>query len=75
MQDDVLERAKKAKEKAAREAMEAQGLVSKSSVETKFTDNGASTTSSYSVQSSSPSETTREPDKQEQPTLSSSNDD
>jgi hypothetical protein len=30
MQEDVLERAKKAKERAAREAMEAQGLVSKS---------------------------------------------
>ncbi|KAK9057425.1 hypothetical protein SSX86_022260 [Deinandra increscens subsp. villosa] len=30
-QDEVLERAKKAKEKAAREAMEAQGLVPKSS--------------------------------------------
>ncbi|KAI7751788.1 hypothetical protein M8C21_012755 [Ambrosia artemisiifolia] len=31
-QDEVLERAKKAKEKAAREAMEAQGLVPKSTV-------------------------------------------
>lgn len=30
MQDEVLERAKKAKEKAAREAMEAQGLFPKS---------------------------------------------
>lgn len=30
MQEDVLERAKKAKEKAAREAMEARGLVPKS---------------------------------------------
>ncbi|KAI3787887.1 hypothetical protein L2E82_00382 [Cichorium intybus] len=39
-QDEVLERAKKAKEKAAREAMEAQGLVPKS---------GASISSSPSV--------------------------
>ena len=31
MQDEVLERAKKAKEKAAREAMEAQGIVPRSS--------------------------------------------
>jgi hypothetical protein len=29
MQEDVLERAKRAKEKAAREALEAQGLISK----------------------------------------------
>ena len=30
MQEDVLERAKRAKEKAAREAMEAQGLIARS---------------------------------------------
>lgn len=39
-QDDVLERAKRAKEKAAREAMEAQGLISKS---TTTTDTSAGT--------------------------------
>lgn len=33
MQEDVLERAKRAKERAAREAMEAQGLISKSTTE------------------------------------------
>lgn len=39
-QDDVLERARRAKEKAAREAMEAQGLISKS---TTTTDTSAGT--------------------------------
>ncbi|KAL2957279.1 hypothetical protein AAZX31_18G137000 [Glycine max] len=34
-QEEVLERAKKSKEKSARQAMEAQGLISKSGVETK----------------------------------------
>ncbi|KAF7825717.1 hypothetical protein G2W53_016881 [Senna tora] len=82
-QEEVLERAKKAKEKAAREAMEAQGLVSKSPVDTKVTDyaNSASR-SSYSVtdtvasvQPTPPSETKAEPYKEEKPALTSSNDD
>ncbi|RDX88690.1 putative protein, chloroplastic [Mucuna pruriens] len=80
-QEEVLERAKKAKEKAAREAMEAQGLVSKSAVETKFADSGTSKTSNFatdpitSVQSTDASETDTESANKEKPTLSSSIDD
>ena len=47
MQEDVLERAKRAKEKAAREAMEAPGLVPKSvTLETGPVPNGTSVTAS-----------------------------
>ncbi|KAJ1427990.1 hypothetical protein SESBI_09384 [Sesbania bispinosa] len=79
-QGEVLERAKKAKEKAAREAMEAQGLISKSAAETKGTDSATSGTSSsatdpvISVQITDASETYTEPAKDDDPALSSSND-
>ncbi|XP_020229547.1 uncharacterized protein At4g13200, chloroplastic [Cajanus cajan] len=80
-QEEVLERAKKAKEKAAREAIEAQGLISKSAVETKVEDSANSKTSNFatdpvtSVQSTDASETETKPANDEDPTISSSNDD
>ncbi|KAK7393118.1 hypothetical protein VNO78_21572 [Psophocarpus tetragonolobus] len=80
-QDEVLERAKKAKEKAAREAMEAQGLISKSAVETKVTDSDTSITSNpatdppvISVQSTVASEINIEISEDEDPTISSTSD-
>lgn len=48
MQEDVLERAKKAKEKAAREAMEARGLIPKFSTENTTSITLDSTTSTAS---------------------------
>ncbi|KAG5054463.1 hypothetical protein AAZX31_03G072300 [Glycine max] len=77
-QEEVLERAKKSKENAAREAMEAQGFISKSAVETKVTDSTTSKTSNSatgpvtSVQSTDASETDSEPAKEEEPTSSTS---
>lgn len=47
-QDEVLERAKRAKEKAAREALEAQGLIPKST--TAATDSVTSTASTTSAE-------------------------
>ncbi|XP_027336515.1 uncharacterized protein At4g13200, chloroplastic [Abrus precatorius] len=79
-QDEVLERAKKAKEKATREAMEAQGLISKSAVETKVTDSATSNASNFatgpltSVQSTDASETYNGRAEEEEPPWSSSND-
>ncbi|KAG5042710.1 hypothetical protein JHK87_006625 [Glycine soja] len=76
--EEVLERAKKSKENAAREAMEAQGFISKSAVETKVTDSTTSKTSNSatgpvtSVQSTDASETDSEPAKEEEPTSSTS---
>lgn len=49
MQEDVLERAKRAKEKAAREAVEARGLISKSAVEAKNADSDNSKTSDSAI--------------------------
>ncbi|TKY68596.1 hypothetical protein E2542_SST04852 [Spatholobus suberectus] len=80
-QEEVLERAKKAKDKAAREAMEAQGLISKSAVETQVTDSATSKTSNFatdlvtSFQSTDVSKIDTEPAKEEEPTMRSSNDD
>ncbi|KAL2319499.1 hypothetical protein Fmac_028468 [Flemingia macrophylla] len=77
-QAEVLQRAKTAKEKAAREAMEAQGLIAKSAIETKVADSATSITSNFatdpvtSVQSTGETET--KPDNEEEPTMSSSND-
>ncbi|XP_014515890.1 uncharacterized protein At4g13200, chloroplastic [Vigna radiata var. radiata] len=48
-QEDVLERAKRAKEKAAREAVEARGLISKSAVEAKNADSDNSKTSDSAI--------------------------
>ncbi|KAK2977735.1 hypothetical protein RJ640_026978 [Escallonia rubra] len=49
-QEEVLEKAKSAKEKAAREALEAQGLISKSSTANKTTvSNGVSSTTAAST--------------------------
>ncbi|XP_028773101.1 uncharacterized protein At4g13200, chloroplastic [Neltuma alba] len=80
-QDEVLERAKKAKEKAAREAMESQGLISESSADREVADYAA-TRPSYSatetvasVQPSPPDETTNDPEREERPALNSSTDD
>ncbi|XP_057414823.1 uncharacterized protein At4g13200, chloroplastic [Lotus japonicus] len=79
-QEEVLDRAKKAKEKAAREAMEAQGLISKSAAETKVADSPSSRTSNsatdpvISVQITDASETYTEPTIKEDPALSSSDD-
>ncbi|ESW06032.1 hypothetical protein PHAVU_010G014200 [Phaseolus vulgaris] len=76
-QEDVLERAKRAKEKAAREAMEARGLISKSAVETKVTDSGNFKTSNSaidpltSVQSTDAPETDSESAGEETPSISS----
>ncbi|KAI4356434.1 hypothetical protein L6164_000456 [Bauhinia variegata] len=70
-QEEVLERAKKAKEKAAREALEAQGLVSKSAVETTVTDSVVSRTSAAAVNAA---ETNTEPADVEEPALGSSED-
>ncbi|XP_075652632.1 uncharacterized protein LOC142622949 [Castanea sativa] len=88
-QEDVLERAKKAKEKAAREAMEAQGLIPKSTVvDTPATDSVDSVTASSTVSeisaadpSSLSSSTTpmsqsyRGPADKQEPALGVSNDD
>jgi len=79
MQEDVLERAKRAKEKAAREAMEARGLVSKSGVETKVADSVNSETLNsaiapvISVQSTDAPETDTKSASEEKP-ISSTND-
>ncbi|CAJ1949401.1 unnamed protein product [Sphenostylis stenocarpa] len=76
-QEDVLERAKKAKEKAAREAVEAQGLISKSAVEIKVTDSGNSKTSNSiidpvtSVESIDVPQTDTEAANEEKPSTSS----
>ncbi|CAL5210885.1 unnamed protein product [Lathyrus oleraceus] len=79
-QEEVLDRAKKAKEKAAREATEAQpqGLVSESAAYTEVVVDSASSGTSYSstdsvtsVQSTDASETSTEPTIGEDPTLSS----
>ncbi|KAI9116173.1 hypothetical protein K1719_013103 [Acacia pycnantha] len=79
-QDEVLERAKKAKEKAAREAMESQGLISKSSADTEVADYAASRPYSAretvaSVQPTPPYETTNDPEEEERPAFKSSTDD
>lgn len=80
-QDEVLERAKKAKEKAAREAMESHRLISKSSANTEVADYAASRPSYFatetvdSVQPTTPYETTNDAEKEEPPALSSSTDD
>ncbi|KAK7286805.1 hypothetical protein RJT34_22064 [Clitoria ternatea] len=80
-QEEVLERAKKAKEKAAREATEAQGLISKSADETMVTDLTTSKASISetdrvtSVQITDASETYTESTEDEEPTVSSSNKD
>jgi hypothetical protein len=80
IQEEVLDRAKKAKEKAAREATEAQprGLVSESTASTEVVvDTSTSGTLSsstdpvISVQSTDASETYIEPTEGEDPTLSS----
>ncbi|KEH28936.1 hypothetical protein MtrunA17_Chr4g0007661 [Medicago truncatula] len=75
-QEEVLDRAKKAKEKAAREATEAQpqGLVSKSTAYTEVVvDSSTSETTDpvTSVQSTDVSEIYIEPNEGEDPTLSS----
>lgn len=80
MQEEVLERAKKAKEKAAREAKEAQGLISKPAAETEVADSASSGASNSltdpvtSVQSTDDdaSETYTEPAKGEDPTSTTS---
>lgn len=56
MQEEVFERAKRAKEKAAREAMEEQGLVPKSTTinTTSITDGFTSTTSPSTVNAVTP---------------------
>ncbi|KAM3711441.1 hypothetical protein ACB098_01G109800 [Castanea mollissima] len=88
-QEDVLERAKKAKEKAAREAMEAQGLIPKSTVvDTPATDSVDSVTASSTVSEisaadpsslSSPttpmSQSDRGPADKQEPAIGVSNDD
>lgn len=80
MQEEVLERAKKSKEKSARQAMEAQGLISKSGVETKVLYSttsdtlNSSTNPVTSVQSTVASETISELAKGEEPTTSSTSD-
>lgn len=81
VQGDVLERAKKAKEKAAREAMETQGLISKSSADTEAADY-ATSRSSYSVtetvasvQPTPPYEINNDPEEDERPALNPSTDD
>ncbi|KAK7350251.1 hypothetical protein VNO77_08609 [Canavalia gladiata] len=79
-QEEVLERARKAKEKAAQEAMEAQGLIPKSAVETKVSDSAtsqASNSATYpiTVQYTAASGTYIEPAKGEEPPFSASNDD
>lgn len=76
IQEEVLDRAKKAKEKAAREATEAQpqGLVSKSTAYTEVVvDSSTSETTDpvTSVQSTDVSEIYIEPNEGEDPTLSS----
>ncbi|KAH1154604.1 hypothetical protein GLYMA_18G149300v4 [Glycine max] len=79
-QEEVLERAKKSKEKSARQAMEAQGLISKSGVETKVLYSitsdtlNSSTNPVTSVQSTVASETISELAKGEEPTTSSTSD-
>ncbi|OIW01027.1 hypothetical protein TanjilG_14210 [Lupinus angustifolius] len=79
-QEDVFERAKKAKENAAREAKEAQELISKSAVDTKLADSpsprpsNSSSDSVTSVQSTDASETYSEPANKEDPASSSAND-
>lgn len=73
-QEDVLERAKKAKEKAAREAVEAQGLVYKSAADTEVVESATSNYSTdpvTSVQITDASETYIEPTKGEDSNLSS----
>ena len=90
MQEDVLERAKKAKEKAAREAMEAQGLIPKPTTvdTTPATDSVDSVTSSSMVSEisaanpsslSSPATPMAQPDRdpadKQEPALGVSNDD
>lgn len=71
MQEEVLERAKKAKEQAAREAMEAQGLIPKSAVDTKIADSAtprpsnSATDPVTSVRSTDASETDTEPANEE----------
>lgn len=90
MQEDVLERAKKAKEKAAREAMEAQGLIPKPTTvdTTPATDSVDSVTSSSTVSEisaanpssvSSPAtpmdQLDRDPADKQEPALGVSNDD
>ena len=65
-QEEVLDRAKKEKEKAAREAMEAQGLISKSAADTVVVY------SATSVQSTDVSATNIDPTKGGDTTLSSS---
>ncbi|KAK7259990.1 hypothetical protein RIF29_25657 [Crotalaria pallida] len=80
-QEDVFERAKKAKEKAAREALEAQALISVSAVEAKTVDSptarpsNPSTDPVTSVQYTDASETFTDPANQEDPASSSANDD
>ncbi|KAK7832482.1 uncharacterized protein At4g13200, chloroplastic [Quercus suber] len=89
-QEDVLERAKKAKEKAAREAMEAQGLIPKSTIvdTTPATDSVDSVTASSTVSEisaanpsslSSPTTPMSQPDRgpadKQEPALGVSNDD
>ncbi|KAI4354412.1 hypothetical protein L6164_003274 [Bauhinia variegata] len=72
-QEGVLKRAKKAKEKAARETLEAQGLVYKSTVETTVTDSVGSRASSAAAYAS---ETNTEPAiDEEESALGSSRDD
>jgi hypothetical protein len=66
IQEEVLDKAKKAKEKAAREATEAQsqGLVSKSTADIVVVDSGTSNSSTdpvTSVQSTDASETDTDP--------------
>lgn len=90
MQEDVLERAKKAKEKAAREAMEAQGLIPKSTIvdTSPATDSVDSVTASSTVSEisaadpsslSSPTTPMSQPDRgpadKQEPALGVSNDD
>ncbi|XP_019463419.1 PREDICTED: uncharacterized protein At4g13200, chloroplastic isoform X2 [Lupinus angustifolius] len=69
-QEDVFERAKKAKENAAREAKEAQELISKSAPR----PSNSSSDSVTSVQSTDASETYSEPANKEDPASSSAND-
>lgn len=58
MQEEVLERAKKAKERAAREAMEAQGLIPKSATPnvSPATNSVASEITPSAVNSATPAE-------------------
>lgn len=68
MQEEVLERAKKSKEKAAREAMEVQGLIPKSSVNTTTV---SSASESPALSAATPNSSAPTSDKNHNPTSTS----